>query len=71
MHFLDRMSGNDFQPLHQRLILFRGDLQGFFFCTGPTEAAKFQPFIKQKESVTFPYKPLDTVTASAAEEKNV
>ena len=69
MHFPDRMSGNDLQPLHQRLVLFRCDLQCFFLCTGPAETAKLQLFIKEKESVTFSYKPLDTVTAPAAEEK--
>ena len=40
-----------------------------FCCAGPAETAKLQPFVKEKESVTFPYKPLDAVTAPAAEEK--
>lgn len=69
MYFLNRMSGDNLQPLHQCLILFRCDLQCLFFCTGSAETAKLQPFVKEKKSVTFPYKPLDTVTASAAEEK--
>src|SRR5699024_8993285 len=69
IHFLDRMSGDDLQPLHQRLILFRRDLQCLFFCTRPAETAKLQPFVKEKESIAFPYKPLDAVTAPAAEEK--
>ena len=69
MHFMDRMSGDDFQPLHQSLVLFWCDLQCLFFCTGPAEAAKLQPFVKEKESVAFPYKPLDAVTSSATEEK--
>ena len=69
LHFLDRVSGYDLQPLHQRPVLFRRDLQSLFFCTGPAETAKLQPFVKEKKSVTFPYKPLNTVTASAAEEK--
>ena len=69
MHFMDRMSGDDFQPLHQSLVLFWCDFQCLFFCTGPAEAAKLQPFVKEKESVAFPYKPLDAVTAPAAEEK--
>ena len=42
--------------------------QRLFFCTGPAETAQLQPFIKKK-SVAFPYKSLDTVTASAAEEE--
>ena len=69
MHFLDRMSGDDLQSLHQCLKLFRCDLQRLFFCTGPAETAKLQPFVKEKESVAFPYKSLDTVTASATEEE--
>ena len=69
LHFLDRMSGYDLQPLHQRPVLFRRDLQSLFFCTGPAEAAKLQPFIKEKESVPFPYKPFNAVTASSAEQE--
>ena len=69
MHFQDRMPGDDLQPLHQCLILFLCDLQRLFFCTGPAETAKLQPFIKQKKSIPFPYKPLNAVTSSAAEEK--
>src|SRR5699024_6125297 len=69
MHFLDWMSGDNLQPLHQCLILFWCDLQRLFFCTGPAEAANLQPFIKEKKSIAFPYKSLDTVTASAAEEE--
>ena len=53
MHFPDRMSGDDLQPLHQRLVLFRCDLQCFFLCTGPAETAKLQPFVKEKESISF------------------
>ena len=63
------MPGDDLQPLHQCLILFRCDLQCLLFCTGPAEAAELQPFVKEKESVPFPYKPLDAVTSSATEEK--
>ena len=69
LHFLDRMSGYDLQPLHQRPVLFRRDLQSLFFCTGPAEAAKLQPFIKEKESLPFPYKPFNAVTASSAEQE--
>lgn len=69
MHFLDRVSGDNLQPLHQCLILFRGDLQCLFFCTGPAETSKLQPFVEAKESIAFPYKALDAVTAPAAEEK--
>ena len=69
LHFLDWMSGYDLQPLHQCLVLFRCDLQCFFFCAGPAEAAKFQPFIEEKKSVSFPYEPLDAVTASSAKQE--
>ena len=53
MHFLDRVSGDNLQPLHQCLILFRRDLQCLFFCTGPAETAKLQPFVEEKESIAF------------------
>ena len=53
MHFLDRMPGDDLQSLHQCLKLFRCDLQCLFFCTGPAETAKLQPFVEEKESVRF------------------
>lgn len=33
------------------------------------EAARLQPFVKKKESVPFPYKPFDAVTASSAEQE--
>ena len=69
LHFLDWMSGHDLQALHQCLVLFQCDLQCFFFCTGPAETAKLQPFVKEKESVSFPYEPLDAVTASSAKQE--
>lgn len=34
-------SGNDFQTLHQHLILVCGDFQRFLFCTGPSEVPVF------------------------------
>ena len=72
MHFPDRMSGDNLQPLHQCLVLFRCDLQRVFFCTEPAEAAKLQPFVKEKKSVFFPYKPFYAFTASTTEkEKNI
>ena len=69
LHFLDRVSGYNLQSLHQRPVLFRRDLQCLFFCTGPAEAAKLQPFVKKKESVSFPYKSFDAVTAPSAEQE--
>lgn len=63
------MSGDNLQPLHQCLVLFWCDLQRLFFCTEPAEAAKLQPFVKEKKSVSFPYKPFHAVAASAAEKK--
>ncbi len=53
LYFLDRVPGYDLEPLHQCPVLFRGDLQCLFFCTGPAETAKLQPFVKEKESVPF------------------
>jgi len=52
LRFLDRVSGYDLQPLHECLVLFRRDLHGLFFGTGPAEAAKLQSFVKEKESVS-------------------
>ena len=69
LNFLDRMSGYDLQPLHQRPVLFRRDLQSLFFGAGPAESAQLQPFVKKKESIPFPYKPFDAVTASSAEQE--
>ena len=69
LHFLDRMSGYDLQPLHQRLVLFRRDLQCLFFGTGPAEATQLQPFVKEKKFVSFPYKPFDAVTASSTKKE--
>ena len=69
LHFLDWVSGYDLQFLHQCTVLLLGDLQCFFFCAGPAEAAKFQSFVKEKESVSFPYEPLDAVTASSAKQE--
>lgn len=69
LHFLDWVSGYNLQSLHQCTVLLRGDLQCFFFCAGPAEASKFQPFVKEKESVSFPYESLDAVTASSAKQE--
>ena len=69
LHFLDRMPGYDLQPLHQRPVLFRRDLQSLFFGTGPAEAPQLQPFVKEKKSVSFPYEPFDAVTASSTEKE--
>ena len=69
LHFLDRVPGYDLQPLHQRPVLFRRDLQCLFFCTGPAEAAKLQPFVKKKEAIPFPYESLDAVTAPSTKQK--
>ena len=69
LHFLDRVSGYNLQSLHQRPVLFRRDLQCLFFCTGPAETAKLQPFVKKKESISFPYKSFDAVTAPSAEQE--
>lgn len=46
-------SGNDFQTLHQHLILVCGDLQRFLFCTGPSEVPVFNPLVQKEKSVSF------------------
>ena len=69
LHFLDRVPGYDLQPLHQRPVLFRRDFQCLFFCTGPAETARLQPFVEEKESVPFPDQPFHAVTASTAEQE--
>lgn len=69
LNFLDRVPGYDLKPLHQCPVLFRCDLQCLFFCTGSAESVELQPFVKEKESVPFPYKPFDAVTASPAKQE--
>lgn len=69
LHFLDRVSGYAFKPLHQCPVLFRLDLQRLFFDTGPAETDKLQPFVTENESVPFPDKPFDAVTTSSAEQE--
>ena len=39
--------GNDFQTLHQHLILVCGNLQRFLFCTGPSEVPVFNPLVQK------------------------
>lgn len=71
LRFLDRMSGDILQPLHQCLVLFQRDLHRLFFYTGPAETAKLQPFEKEKKFISFPYEPFYAVTASTTEEKKI
>ena len=71
LHFLDRVPGYDLQPLHQRPVLFRRDLQRLFFCTGPAETAKLQPFVEEKESVPFPDQPFNAVTRLPQNRKRI
>lgn len=58
-------SGNDFQTLHQHLILVCGDLQRFLFCTGPSEVPVFNPLVQKEKSVSFPDKAFYAIRASA------
>ena len=71
LRFLDRMSGDILQPLHQCLVLFQRDLHRLFFYTGPAETAKLQPFEKEKKFISFPYEPFYAVTVSTTEEKKI
>lgn len=53
INFFNGMSGNNFQALHQHLILVCGNLQCFFFCARPSEAAIFNLLVQKEESITF------------------
>ena len=55
-NFFYWVSGNDFQTLHQYLILVCGDLQRFLSCTGPSEVPVFNPLVQKEKSVSFPDK---------------
>lgn len=57
------------QSLHKPVILLRSKNPSFTFLPGPLEAAGFQPFIQQNESVSLPIHGLDFFPASAAEAK--
>ena len=50
-NFFYGMSGNDFQTLHQHLILVCANLQRFFLCTGPSEVTVINPLVQKEKSV--------------------
>ena len=50
----DRMFGENFKPLHQHRILFRGYLQRLFYGTWPVEGTVAQSLVKKQEPITFP-----------------
>lgn len=65
----DRMSGNDFQPLHQHLVLFLRDFHCLICRTRPAESSAVQSLVHEQEAVAFPEQGLDPVTAPSAEKK--
>lgn len=48
-NFLNRTSGNDFQALHQHLILVCGNLQCFVFYARPSKVTVFKPLVHKEE----------------------
>ena len=52
-NFFYGISGNNFQPLHQHLILVCADLQCFLLCAGPSEVPVFNPLVQKEKSVPF------------------
>ena len=64
-NFFYWVSGNDFQTLHQHLILVSGNLQRFLFCTGLSEVPVFNPLVQKEKSVSFPDKSFYTIRAFA------
>lgn len=57
------------QALHEPAVLLRSQASCLTFMPWPLEYAGLQPLIQQKESVAFPVQRLDSVTSSAAEQK--
>ena len=53
-NFFYGISGNNFQPLHQHLILVCADLQCFLLCARPSEVPVFNPLVQKEKSVPFP-----------------
>ena len=49
-NFFYGISGNNFQPLHQHLILVCADLQCFLLCAGPSEVPVFNPLVQKEKS---------------------
>lgn len=68
LNFLDRVSEYDPPSPHQRTVQLRGDFQCLFCFTGIAEPAKLQPFVKEKDSILFLYKPFDAVTVPSAKQ---
>lgn len=57
------------KPLHQPCELLWRNLTGLGRCPGPLEPSRLQSFVNKEESVAFPQKPLDPVSAPSAEHK--
>jgi hypothetical protein len=50
----DWMFGENFKPLHQHRILFRGYFQRLFYGTWPVEGTVAQSLVKKQETIPFP-----------------
>ena len=59
----------EFQSLKQPANLLLRQMSGFRFISRPAEYTVVQSLIQQQESVAFPYKSLDPIPPSAAEQK--
>lgn len=64
------MPGNDLQPMHQHPVLIIRDSHSLIGCPWPSEGTIIQPFIQEKEPVTFPQKRFDPVIPSSTEEED-
>ena len=53
VNLTDRVSGNDFQSLHQHLVLVFRDFHCLICRTRPAESPAVQPFVQEQESITF------------------
>ena len=57
------------QSLHEPAVLLGSQRPGFAFFSWPLEAAGLQPLVQQDKSIAFPVQRLDSIPASATEEK--
>lgn len=69
VNLTDRVSGNDFQSLHQHLVLVFRNFHCLICRTRPAESPTVQPLVHEQEAITFPEQGLDPVTAPPAEKK--
>ena len=58
-----------FQPFHEPAVLLWRQCPDLILGSRPLETAVFQPFIQQQESIAFPVESFNTVSLSAAKQK--